>query len=70
MINDIVAKSFLSKLNPLMGRTILYSVDNIIDEIHELRFTRVVPFETGEIGVTPMKLYITEKRMYEVLNQK
>ena len=69
-MNDTAAKSFLLKLNLLMGTTIFYSVDNIIDEIYELKFARLVPYETGEMGITPMKLYITEKKMYEVLDQK
>lgn len=68
MINDIVAKSFLSELKPLLGWTFLYHVDNIGYEIYELRFSRLVPFETGEMGISPMKLYITEKKIKEILD--
>ena len=69
MINIIVAKSFLSALKPLLGEPFLFHVDNIGYEIYELRFSKLVPSETGEIGISPMKLYITEKKMYEVLDQ-
>ena len=68
MINNIIAKSFLLELKPLLGETFLYHVDNIGYEICELRFTKLVTFETGEMGISPMKLYITEKKIKEILD--